>query len=504
MDVTSADKPLFNWYRETIESDDRYLRHIWRAQDTSPPSGAVHDAEPNVATIDRNAGNYWTDLYNNPDDHPYEQLGFNPPKPYFSVARMGSNGQTTYTYQNLVALAGGMQNELDPESRNNGDILYDNGTMGAALYLADPDASLHKGQKSGCVRVFNSGSLRDVSREWRIGSEVRGSNPYMGMVNSEPVFLATQQGDHADYVASGVFFSDNRGGIFYVTFEDPETKAPYDSPDKWNIYPIASLRGSGDNTTAGYSIPLGLATGGSSGTQYMSGGTANALRADPPKTDSPDEDTQHLLNKSQMIFAFAMPNIAAVPAEGGKMSIRDEWARLNAENDTVSTTGELEKGWYIPLQGDDAAYHEEYVTTRPVISGGNMYVATFMQERIDAASPGICGTGGSFMGKSRLYAISLESGGAVLWGDRTRKYIELDGVKIVSATETGSGIEFGIAELDPNRARTSMNSINEASVSYNGNTGQINVEPPDDGSSVGGSSSLVAPNDSIINWHYNK
>jgi hypothetical protein len=140
-----------------------------------------------------------------------------------------------------------------------------------------------------------------------------------------------------------------------------------------------------------------------------------------------------------------------------------------------------------------------------------MYVATFMQERIDPASPGICGTGGSFMGKSRLYAISLKNGGAVLWGDGKKKYLELDGVKIVSATETGSGIIFETAELDPNIAGTSRDSIDEASFSHNGKTGQITVRPLGDGDGDdyygepvdGGSSGPEAPNGSIINyWLY--
>ena len=335
------------------------------------------------------------------------------------------------------------------------------------------------------------------------------------MVNSEPVFLATRQGNYANYVASGVFFSDNRGGIFYVTFENPETKVPYDSPDAWKIYTVASLRVSGDDLTAGYSIPLGLATGGSSGTQYIGGGTANALRADPPKTDPPDEDNQHLLNKSQMIFAFAMPDIAA---EGGKKSERDDWAQLSADDAAGSNPAEF-NGWYIPLREADTSYFEEYVTTRPVLSGGKLYVATFMQEKIDHNSSGICETGGSFMGKSRLYAISLENGGAALWsdgGDGKKKYLEFDGVKIVSATE-GDDIIFGIEELAPTEEGKSREyNQNGVSVSYkenfalildagpsgDGSTGD-GYGSPDDGPSDGKFPGGVTPNDSIINyWLY--
>jgi hypothetical protein len=77
-----------------------------------------------------------------------------------------------------------------------------------------------------------------------------------------------------------------------------------------------------------------------------------------------------------------------------------------------------------------------------------MYIATFMQERIKIDdSSATCETGGSFTGKSRLYAISLENGGVVPGNDG--KYTEYDGVKIVNVTDMGDSIAFGLAVLDP-------------------------------------------------------
>jgi hypothetical protein len=361
--------------------------------------------------------------------------------------------------------------------------------------------------------VFNSGSLRGVSPDWRIGSEVRGDDPYMGMVNSEPVFLATRQ---SSYEARGVFFSDNRGGIFYVTFEDPETNAPYDSWDDWKIYTVASLRGSGDASTDSYSIPWGLVAGGSSGGLYVSGGTANAVRADPT-----NDGNQHLFNKSQMIFAFAMPDIAAAPNEGGKKSERGDWAQLSADvsNDVLSAEEEAKRknnGWYIPLREADNnanGYLEEYVTTRPVLSGGNLYVATFMQERIDTTSAGSCETGSSLMGKSRLYVISLETGSSAL-SDSDKKYHELDGVKIVNVMEIGDKIALRAAELDAEAVKNneiskkiSITQMGEGDMGVNLMSLEkdlLNDDDEDEDEELSdGDSPNVTPNDTIINyWLY--
>ncbi|MDR1578847.1 MAG: hypothetical protein LBS35_00700, partial [Synergistaceae bacterium] len=421
MDVTEAEdvkNPQFYWYRETIESDDVYLRHIWRAQGTNPPAGAVHNAAPNVSMITRDSA-YWNDLYQNPDDHPYEQLGFNSPKPYFSVAEMGLSNPPAY--QNMVALAGGMQNRLN---------LEDNGTMGAALYLVDPHVRFHEERNAGGVKVYNSGSLNGVSGRWRNGSAVRGNSPFMGMVNSEPVFLATRQNN---YVARGTFFSDNRGNIFYITFENPETNTPYNSWDDWRIYTVASLREDGDAPTDSYSIPWGL-TGGSRrgvGKLWVGGGTADAARADPP-----DDDVQHLINKSQMIFAFVMPDIAAAD---GEISLRGDWAQLDADdNDVMINPDGLSKGWYIPLQGATQEYYAEYVPIRPVLFGGNLYIATFKQKKINPAASGACETS-NFDGMSRLYAISLDTGRSVLWKDGENKYLEFNGLKFASFTVSEKG-----------------------------------------------------------------
>jgi hypothetical protein len=428
--AASPSDPKFYWYRETIEDDDENLRLIWISQDANTPTrtdGAVHAAQPYVKTIARGS-TYWDGVYANPGAHAYEQLGFNPPKLSFSIAEWGSS--TPKSYKNLIALAGGMQNKLD---------LDNNGTMGAALYLVDPNKKYHGAQKPAeGVKVFNSGSLSAAPDDnWRFGSHKKGPAPYMGMVNSEPAFLSNSTNN---YIADGVLFADNRGSIFYVSFAAPnpndlnQAAVPWGN---WQIYTVASLHLDASAATSAdiYSIPWGVAGGmDSESNVWLGGGTANAARADPP-SDSVDD--QHLTNKSQMIFAFKMPDITKPDAE---KTLRGEWLEL--ANIGGELSGEekekLKKGWYIPLRvGDNINYRDEYVTMRPVLYGGSLYVATFMESIVNSGSPGACEESG-LRGTSRLYAISLKDGRPVFepWGSG---YLDFNDVIFTSFTLSEQG-----------------------------------------------------------------
>jgi hypothetical protein len=61
-----------------------------------------------------------------------------------------------------------------------------------------------------------------------------------------------------------------------------------------------------------------------------------------------------------------------------------------------------------------------------------------MQEKINPNSLEACETS-QFLGKSRLYAISLETGRAELWDDGNTKYLEFDGIKFASFTLSEKG-----------------------------------------------------------------
>jgi hypothetical protein len=103
-------------------------------------------------------------------------------------------------------------------------------------------------------------------------------------------------------------------------------------------------------------------------------------------------------------------------------------------------------GWYIPLHEDAANNFAEYVSAKPVIINGTLYVSTFIQQNKAAADDSsICVTERSADGNSRLFAVDVATGAANTWdpdpqiGNKRPKYIELEGVKIVSMTNMMKG-----------------------------------------------------------------
>ncbi|MDR1580906.1 MAG: hypothetical protein LBS35_11160, partial [Synergistaceae bacterium] len=149
MDVSNtASAPAFRWYQETYEDTDGKL-HFYRLDESS------QNPEPVKTTVDMNAGS-WNAVYADGDTYPFYQLGFNSPRPHFSVAKHEAGHDYPNGYYNILAVAGGAQNYLD---------LNRNGTMGAALYLIDPDVRYHSSSTTyptDGIRVFNSGSVANI------------------------------------------------------------------------------------------------------------------------------------------------------------------------------------------------------------------------------------------------------------------------------------------------------------------------------------------------------
>jgi hypothetical protein len=483
MEVTDPSFPKFSWYRETIENEDGSVTLVWRGKGTPAPDGSPHPAAPYTERIDRDNA-YWDDIFKTPGAHAYEQLGFNSPKPYFSVVRVKDEIRgDDHKYQNLIALAGGMQNRLN---------LNDNGKMGAVLYLIDPDAKFHGEKNPGGVWVFNSGSLKKTAPEWRTGSGTTGRDPHMGMMTSEPVFLSSR---HSKYMASGVFVADNRGSVFYVNFEDMDG-LPL-TPDRWKIRTVASLRAKGDGLSDNYSIPSGV-IGGSSvgrpGSLWLAGGTADVVRRDPV----PGDDTSmRLVNKSQMIFAFLMPDLTS-----GRMTSRETWSVLDPDQGRSGIKDNAE-GWYIPLRtAGKHQYGAEYVTARPVFYGRNMYVATFREHLMNINSGGACPSG-TLMGDSRLYVLSLETGESALWGDGDSKYLDFEGVRISGFTLSEKGnvstLIVSYQVLDKDAAKNSLNNniMNERdNLSKADGMDALVIKMPDTDESI----PLVTSNDAVVNY----
>ncbi|MDR3279563.1 MAG: hypothetical protein LBT23_03530 [Synergistaceae bacterium] len=476
MDVTKPQDPEFYWYRENVENADGSLTTLWQFQ--GAPS-----VTPRQATVNRDSL-YWTDLYTNREAHAFEQLGFNSPKPYFAVART----QDTNKLQNIIALPGGLQNSLDAS---------DNGKMGAALYIIDPDLAYHVDQKppAGGARVFNSGSLASVSTNWRSGSETYGDDPYMGMMVSEPSF---QTATDNQYISDGVYAADNRGSIFYVSFVEPGSKA-HRTWDEYDIRTIGSIRAAAAPTTANYSIPSGViaASRNASMSQiWIAGGTS----------DVGGRNGERLTNEEQMIFSFKMPNL-----ETGTMSTRAIWTSLSRDlpNDGIDVNKiPPDEGWYIPLQAGNADYAAEYVTTQPLMFGGVLYVATFRERKTDINNASLCDSG-KVLGISRLYAVEMDTGKAGMWGnDEPTKFLEFDGLKFIGFTLSQRGniatllitynvLDKNAADLSKRRHTDDEGTLNdvEGLDALSQTLGSGDGSPP-----IG----RITSNDSVLNyWLYN-
>lgn len=413
MDITAPQNPKFYWYRETLEDDDGKL--------TLLRMGATMD-EPVQMPVSPDAS-LWTDIMTTPKSYPYYQLGFNSPKPQMGVAKDGNTD-----LRNMIVLAGGLQNRLD---------LDDNGKMGAALYIVDPNASKQNdfdNTGNGTI-VFNSGSLKTA--RWRVGNVVTGKAPYMGMMVSEPTLLRSKNNK---YLTGKIFASDNRGNIFMVAMEN-EDGTPRSVAD-WDISTIATLRLPAEaETTDSYSIPYGLVLGTKAGdpNTWIAGGTANVGTKgnSTPTGESDPDDPAMIKNKMQMLFCFKMPEIT--PANS--TLYRNSFTQINLSlPDSGMNDGD--KGWFVPLQGEAPGFGEEYASTQPGLFGGVLYMATFIPEEIDVNST-LCSD--RITGKSRLYALDMSTGKANKWayneGSKKygKKYLEIEGIKITGFTHSQEG-----------------------------------------------------------------
>jgi Tfp pilus tip-associated adhesin PilY1 len=302
-----------------------------------------------------------------------------------------------------------------------------NGKEGAALFLLDP-------KDGGVIRVFDGSDLAHANPESRAGGGVTGPAPYMGMMVSEPTLLRSNS---SAYMTGQILTADNRGNIFRVRMES-ESGAPL-KPEDWTIETAATLQKEADidKSTASYALSGGMAAGsdGADGWQNMwiAGGTADV--------PAPVVDGEGVIkNEKQMIFSFKM---------GESLQVRDkDWKELKASSETNDDptlalgAADGKSGWYIPLfdppEPNQKKLMPEYVTTKPVLYNGILFIGTFLGQKLDVSeSDKLCVTG-SVTGKSRLYAIDMRTGGARLWSEGA-KYIELTGVKIAGLTLSEKG-----------------------------------------------------------------
>jgi hypothetical protein len=489
MDVSNPSTPAFRWYRETYEDSDGTLRFYRLDRSSASPE----PVEARAAMDDAS----WNNVYLNGNMYPFYQLGFNSPKPSFGPAKHETGHEYPNGYYNVIALAGGMQNYLDVSK---------NGAMGAALYLIDPDVTYHRDMTalpSPGLLVFNSGSVADAPGAWRPeGSEagVNIPNPYMGMMVTEPVFFSTRDNS---YVARGVFTADNRGNMFYVSFVD-QAGRPLRRED-WKIRAIATLRKPGDsvkdNYTRSYALPLGVALGSrlNRGEEWVAGGTSNV----GTKGKTVNNDTM-IRNEDQSIFCFKMPELWYSASPNYGISKRGQWTSIDADDpDDVMALDA--RGWYIPLKTANASYDAEYVTTRPEMINGKLYIATFQEEKFAYNGNAPCDTGQK-NGLARLYTLSVDTGRAATW-DRG-KYLDFKGIKITGFTRSEKGkketLRVHYARLNGSNASASISDVTskEGNISEAGpNTLEI-TELSGNGGEYGDWADL-ASNDQVVNyWRY--
>jgi hypothetical protein len=378
--LTDPSSPEFVWYREKLGDTQITMN-----------GGAT---EPSIVPL--------SDIIDS-NEAGFSKLGYNSPKPGMGVTGWASDGKQT----NFVALAGGTQSAYDPDH---------NGREGATLLFLDA-------RDGKVLRAFDSQSLATLPRLHGGGSAVEGKAPYMGMMVSEPTLFRS---DLDNYRVGKVYAADNRGSIFRVRLERKTSDGVTTlAPSQWEIDTIASLQESQDdalNSTNNYSVPHGLIGGTSGNETWLAGGTADVgTKVSNALIDGVIE------NKKQMIFAFRDND------ELAQTEIRPaNWKQLSSSGDETLVKTDGKSGWFIPLEEDDQDDFREYVSSRPMLVSGVLFVPTFIQKKpLDVTDASICGLVRSVNGESRLYAIDLTGGGGVFWeGDDNPKYITIDGIKI--------------------------------------------------------------------------
>jgi Tfp pilus tip-associated adhesin PilY1 len=388
LDISDRDNPKLMWYKERIGGNLLEMT----ASDKMPSVAASPGTE-------------------------FMKLGFNSPR-----AAMGVTGSSS-SMRNFIAMTGGMQNSVD---------LSKNGDEGAALLMLDPaDGSLIKG--------FGAA---DVENWDHVGSKTAGPAPAMGMMVSEPTLLKTGGSDvYGSYLTGAVYAADNRGTIFRVALENKTADVVTSlSPENWNIRAVATLHPDPKNSnpaaaSACYAIPFGVQLAARGDYVWLSGGTTD-LRGRISET----YPAGVLNNTSQMIFAFRTERYK------NDFHRESELKALNAESDDALNPDDLNKagknGWKIPLRASSSGWGAEYVSARPLVSDGVLYIATFRENRSPAgSSKQLCETKGGTRidGESRVYVLDIESGGPIWATEEDKKYIRLEHAKITGITLSAQG-----------------------------------------------------------------
>jgi Tfp pilus tip-associated adhesin PilY1 len=438
MDVTRHGAPKFMWYREKIGGQ-------LAAMDANQREPVFEDRSSLAPSLSS-----------------YMKLGFNAPKPAVGVTGQLMPHQDT---RNIVVVPGGVMTDAD---------LSKNGGEGAVLLIADPE-------DGSIVRAFDSDSLAREPFAWRSGGGTTGSAPYMGMMTSEPTLYKS---DISPYLTGKIFAADNRGNIFCVPLEEDDgSNGVIPIPaNRWKARTVATLqRNSSSGTSdASYSIPHGVAAIKDFDGIWLAGGTADVIA----KVSGSLPDGV-LANKSQMIFAFRTNE-----AQQGTLT-RDDLKELDSSNASALAKSDNKEGWYMPLSVGVQGKFREYVSAKPTLSSGTLFISTFIQKAADPDEMDICRAVRTLYGDSRLYALDVRTGAPNLWVDpkdnRRTKYVTMSGVKVTGMTQTRiGGKDSLLLTVDNLSGKFDPTSTGQKSMkTVNGADSLVEVELPSGGGSVG-------------------
>ncbi|MDR1020117.1 MAG: hypothetical protein LBL73_05105 [Synergistaceae bacterium] len=401
IDVSSRENPKAMWYRENVGG--KLIRAYWTGNSGST---LVYTSDDLGKSDDADLG--------------YLKLGFNSPKPAMGVAPAPAGRPI----QNFIALAGGVQSQVPFDKSQNGK-------EGATLLFIEPkDGKL--------LKAFTGESLADVN--WRVGSGVTGPAPYMGMMVSEPVTIRSAKNS---YLTGSVITADNRGNIFRVEMEDRDSGAGYD-PNQWAIRTLATLQTAAEKDTSdkSYSIPDGVVVGLENGgdTLWIAGGTSDVITR---KDKNAPNEAGVISNESQMIFSFMSrkkTDTRTLTRNDLKEIKADEpgsWFSPGNESDAAFS------GWHIKLKGRGQNNSPEYVSAKPLLVNGVLFIATFIPKKIATGDSSLCEPEKAWGGDSRIYAVDIRTGKPGFWsaqpGKEVPRYIELENTKVTGLIELKKG-----------------------------------------------------------------
>jgi hypothetical protein len=396
LDVDYHNNPKLAWYMERIDD------HVLRMSNQDVPS---------VVKL---------------ADHPYRQylgkLGFNSPK-----AAVGITGTATpANMQSIIVLPGGAQNELD---------LSQNGGEGAVLLILDPmTGDLLNGFDTSSF-VTGLGSDNNTG----LGSAVPGVAPSMGMMVSEPTLIRSA---NSAYLTGKIIVSDNRGNIFGIDTEESDEfgNVTPKQISSWNITTIATLQNTlleAASSSKSYAIQFGVAASKQNDDLWLAGGTSN-LKVKRLVDRYPEDGI--LENDKQFIFAFRT-------RDGQSCITRDKLKALDpyASQDILEKTDD-KQGWHIELLESSPVRGDEYVSAKPLLVGGVLFVATFIPQKIGWETQDLCETSARISGNSRLYVVDI-SNGRPYWNGKG-KYVTLDNAKITGITLSTQGRSMSVKKDD--------------------------------------------------------